>query len=436
MDHTAATLAYELPRPERVALLEGGFDLRNSAKLNSEEVLIQMLDDLRNHISADEMDQGDWHQVRRTLWKGLERHRPEAKYSFNLFEFDAPLKHRSPRQGSSTILAWEVGFQKAKYQSKRLQASAATLADYEKLETPDDCLTFVRRWGKLGPKHDRCFFDLVREADDSVRRQVRDQLRRGGIVVRVSRNTRTEEGPANETLTCEPTANLPLTGEPVDAWLWHAARLRTWRRLLKLVSKETKIKARFERLRMLLSESTDSWSEGETNVVHDLAQKRRPASEGDLKVVEHVKPWSYALHQEGGEFGFAGAEFDEMRVIMDPFSRRIDVKSVQRLIEMSLQRTLYGHITITPKIGRVSDETVECDSLLAWMYLEFARQHTDELGLTRTQYVNCIVCGDETPESPHVRGRKRVCSPCCQKRLDRLGEEEAQRRYGHKSLEQ
>jgi hypothetical protein len=416
-------------------LLQGGFDLRNSAPMNAEVVLCQMLDQLGDLLPDSLDDQEKRLQIRRVLRASLDEHRTDASYMFNLFEIVPPLRFRRHRAGSSVVLVWEAAFQKVSLSPEPLSACATTLEDFEKLKTPADCLEFAGRWGKLGPKHDKCYFWLTQDADDSVRHHVRDQLGRNGVVVRVRRETQTEEGLFTETLTCEPNENISLTGEPVDAWLWHAARLRTWRRLLKLVSKVTTTKRRFERIRMLLSKSTDSWSEGEATVVHDLAQERRLASEEDLVATDQVKPWTYALHQEGGEFGFSGAEFDEMRGIMDPRSRRIDAKAVQRLIELALRRTLHGHITIAPKIGRVSDELVECDSLLAWLYLEFAGQHTDELGLTRLVYVRCIVCGEETPESPHVRGRKSVCSPRCQKRLERLGEEEARRRFGPLSLE-
>lgn len=423
---TTPTLAYQIPRPMSVTLLEGEFDLRTRPMTN--HLLREILEDLRSPFLARELDDDEWVRIRNTLCQRFEEHRPEVKYSFNLFHFEQPRKHQRPRAGARALLAWEVGFQFERFQTGWLQASETTLREFERLETPDECLQFAKHWGKLGPEHDRCYFWLVQDVEESVRLQVRDRLGSAGLVLRLY----SEQQTAQSFITWYPDESLPITGEPVAAWLWHAARLRTWRQLLKIVSRSVGSKTRWDQLRNLLSQSTDSWSEGEATVVHDLAQVHRPASERDLETIDQVEPWSYALHQEGGALGFAAPAFENLRVNMDPESRRIDARSIQGFIELAIRKTLQGHITIVPKIGRASQETVECDSLLTWLYLEFARQHTDELGLARTHYVQCVVCGDETAESPQVRGRKRVCSPRCQKRLDRLGEEQARMTYRQK----
>jgi hypothetical protein len=430
MQNPFATRRYDIPRPAHIALLMGNFKLRDPFSRSHDRVLERMLENASVLIPSASGDGDCLLQAIRMLGDSLEQHKAVTTYGFNLFDIVPPMKFRRGHPGGAAVLAWEVAFQRPSFAADEIPATSETLAEFEKLVEPGDCLKFARRWGRLGPRSDQTYFYLTPENDPETKRKFRDQLAANEIVVKTRRTFLSEEGQRQEDLQATATDNLAVTGEPVDAWLWHAARLRTWRSLLKAISKETQISKRFARLMEFFAQSTDTWMENGIAVQHDPINRVRPTTDADADLIAQNRPWSYALHLEGGEFGFGGAEFGEVRAAINSKPQTKNAKVIQGFVETLLRRSLQGHITVVPKLGRVSDEVIECDSLLVWMYLEFARQHSDALGLTRMVYVRCSVCDEDTPESPHVRGRKKTCSEKCYKKLQRHGLEEARRRNG------
>jgi hypothetical protein len=226
---------------------------------------------------------------------------------------------------------------------------------------------------------------------------------------------------------------IPLTGEPLDAWLWHSERLRSWRILLKPLNTKRAVDRAINELARFTDVRSDprNVDSSKSSFVCPSAKKGfRSVSDNEISTMI-VEPWTYALHQEGGEFYFDGPEFAELnRAMKEPHAPRDAEKlevALKVIVAKLLRRTLAGHIHLLPRIGIEDREVIQPDSLLAWIYLEFARENAFPLGSVQT-YVDCIVCGKAVSESPHARNKRLYCGGSCQKLNQRHGLDEARRR--------
>lgn len=342
----------------------------------------------------------------------------ESAYPFNLFSIHRPSEFRATTDQALSLLAWGVGFGKFEAESNGSPATQVTRRDFECLRTPSYCLAFARKWGRLGPASQNLYFVAESRGNAEPGSWVSDLLE-------------SELWPKEWTLGAESSLLIPLTGEPLDAWLWHSGRLRAWRTLLSPIRN----KRDMERFTAVIDRYTDTLA---PSVESGKTEHMRPSLDEGLRSVSvsevealKVEPWSYALHQEGGDSYFEVPEFDNLRRAARGRHRagglaRME-SAAKATIAKLLRRTLAGHIEFTPRIGIEDRESIQTDSLLTWLYLEFAREFAFGLGSVRT-LVECIVCDKKVTESPHVRNRRRFCGGSCQKLFQRYGLDEARAR--------
>jgi hypothetical protein len=358
--------------------------------------------------------------VARTIFSALQSNLRERSYPFNLFNITRPSHFASATAQTHSLLAWSVGFCSNPVESHGRHATRETLKDFERLRSAEDCVSFAQKWGRLGSKAENLYFIPEPEVDRGAECWVTDLFASG-------------LWPSNCCQGGVRRSGIPLTGEPLDAWLWHSERLRSWRILLKPLNTKRDV----DRATAELARFTDVLS-GPSNVYAFKLNFVCPsAKEGFRSVFEvenskmKVEPWTYALHQEGGEFYFAGPEFIELcRAVKEPNTARGAQKleaALKVTVAKLLSRTLAGHIHLQPRIGIEDREVIQSDSLLAWLYMQFAREFAFPLGSVRT-YVECIVCGKAVSESPHARNKRLYCGGSCQKLTQRYGLEEARRR--------
>jgi hypothetical protein len=244
--------------------------------------------------------------------------------------------------------------------------------DFLRLESPEDCREFAMRWGLLGDwKAGGRAYAIPDSGHPEVRISVAKELHEQGLL-------RAEGGILERGL------RGSIYGEPLDAWLWHASRLRTWQVLLRTSNLRRQLKI-LNRPRELfrLPKPGHSPAEGVLLegwfVPHLCAELSRPANAEDSEAIKNAKAWNYAVHQEGGFLRFAHARFAPLREIS---KKSLDVRfelEVVELVRQLLQETLAGKVSFQP-FSTDGFASVEPESLLAWLHLEFANRHADVLG--------------------------------------------------------
>lgn len=277
--------------------------------------------------------------------------------------------------------------------------------DFLKLESPEDCLGFTRRWGLLGNwRGGARTYTISAKSDAENRVAVAQELRAQGLL-------------GDESTSLENGIRGSVYGEPLDAWLWHVARLRTWRVLLRTSNLRRQLgflNRPIEAFR--LPKPGHSPAEGVLLegwfVPHLSADLLRPANTEDLEAIKNAKAWDYAVHQEGGFLRFAHQRFGPLREIS---KKSLDVRfelEVVKLVRQLLQETLAGKASFQP-FSMDGFATVEPESLLAWLYLEFANRHADVLGGT-VRSAPCENPGCQKLAVYRGSGRiRRYCSDSC-----------------------
>lgn len=417
---TAAQTIFPLTRP--ITVVEGPFRLRSPNAIQVDRAIELILGELM------ETEQGGLTleiaeariSLSKSLHRALDASIAESTFSFNLFNTTRPASYQTRHAEAHRLLAWGVGFNSGPPNSETGRASQDTLKEFEQLRSDSDCLAFSTNWGRLGPISENLYFKLVPQ--EAVRlANIKEALTISGLW------PETWQFPTDS-------FQIPLTGEPLDAWLWHAQRLRTWRTLLRPVQSSRAVARLIDEIEKYTDVFPDPrYADVSENqwAAPSAATKYKTVTETEM-LSREVLPWSYALHQEGGEFYFAGREFAELSravtsVTDNPRGVTKLESAIKEMITTLLRRTLAGHIHIIPRIGIEDREVIQADSLLAWLYLEFARQFAFRLGSAQV-YVECTVCGTKVPESPHARGRRLYCGPNCNKEVQRHGLEEARRR--------
>jgi hypothetical protein len=404
--------------------LAGLFQLRSPASKHIDEIVRDVMSKLELDKETSKVFREPEPEskvvVARTLSSALASNLRERSYPFNLFNITRPSRFASATAQTHSLLAWSVGFGSFPIELEGRHATRETLRDFERLRSAPDCVSFAKKWGPLGVTTKSLYFIPEHQVDGGAESWLGD-LYASGL------------WPCNWSHVDDRPSGIPLTGEPLDAWLWHSERLRSWRILLKPLNTKRAVDRAIDEL----GRFTDVFSDP-TNVDSSKSSFVCPsAKEGFRSVFEDeisttiVEPWTYALHQEGGEFYFAGPEFNELRRAMKGLHTNRGAEKLETalkvIIAKLLRRTLAGHVHILPRIGIEDREIIQLDSLLAWIYLEFAREHAFPLGSVQT-YVNCIVCGKAVSESPHARNRRLYCGGSCQKQNQRYGLDEARTR--------
>lgn len=404
-----------------IAVVDGRFILRSSNRATVDETAelalakLSTVDKSISHLADSETRSALIHAVSSALDVMLR----ERRFNFDLFNITRPWGFDCSVARAYGVVVWSVGFGGFKVSTVAQAATEVTLRDFEALRTGEDCAAFTKRWGKLGPRDEPLFF--VQETQpDLPPGATLCALRSSGL------------WPADSPAESQE-FRLPLCGEPVDVLLWHSARLRSWRVLLQPLSSRRVLAQVAEEIERFCDVFPDP--RARENLVPTLAAPSARTVYQSVSAEEvqarSIQAWSYAFHQEGGEFYFAGPEFAVLRSAMEavsgPRSAAKLESAVKDLIAKLLRRTLAGHVHLLPKIGWGDREAVSADSLLAWLYLSFAREYAVQLGSVQT-YISCIVCGKKVTESSHARNRRKYCSGGCQKLYLRYGPEEARRR--------
>lgn len=413
-----ATHAFSGP----VVALAGLFQLRSPASQHIDEIVRVFMSKLEaeKETSMVFREPESKVAVARALSSALASNLRERTYPFNLFNITRPSRFASGAAQTHSLLAWSVGFGNFPVELQGRHATRETLKDFERLRSASDCVSFAQKWGRLGSTAENLYFIPEPEVDGGAERWLEDLFNSGLWSCQLG-----QEG--------EHPASIPLTGEPLDAWLWHSERLRSWRILLRPLNTKRAVDRAIDELARftdVLSSPGKVDSTQSSLVCPSAREGFRSVLEDEISTT-YVEPWTYAFHQEGGEFYFAGAEFTDLRrAVKEPHTARGAEKlelALKVTVAKLLRRTLAGHIHLLPRIGIEDREVIQSDSLLAWLYMVFAREFAFPLGAVQT-YVDCIVCGKAVSESPHARNKRRYCGGSCQKLKQRHGLDEARRR--------
>lgn len=283
--------------------------------------------------------------------------------------------------------------------------SRNALDDFLSLEAPEDCREFAKRWGLLGDWQAGVrSYVLSDPSDAEVRTAVAQKLHEQGIL---------REG----SVTLERGLQGSVYGEPLDAWLWHVSRLRTWGILLRTSNLRRQLNilnrpVEFLKLPMPGHSPTEGIFMEGWHVPHLRPDVTRPADTDDVDAIKNAKAWDYAVHQEGGFMRFAHQRFGLLRELsQEPLDARF-VNELVKLIRGLLQETLAGKVSFQP-FSSDGFATVEPNSLLAWLYLEFANRHAEILGGTVSSSP-CANPGCQKLAIWHGIGRpKEYCDKSC-----------------------
>ncbi len=406
---------------DQVVTLSGNFHLQSASFVQVDDIVRDFLVRLEFEKKLPEVvfELESKITLARTITSTLESCLRERYYPFNLFNITRPIRFSSSTANAYSILAWSVGFRNVSNDSMSRQATKVTRRDFERLRTAEDCVSFSKTWGRLGPPTRDLYF--ISQSEIS------------GVSETWTTLFESKLWPEHSAWDPSQPFRIPLTGEPLDAWLWHSERLRSWRILLQPLNKDRSVEraiAEIERFSDVIPNPSKAGSPKAHFVRPSAIDGFRSVFKDEISTMV-AEPWTYALHQEGGEFYFAGPEFADLRLAMKnvrsksgPANLEAAIKS---MITKLLRRTLEGHVHLLPQIGIADREVIQADSLLAWLYLEFAREFAFPLGQAKA-YVKCIVCGTIVEESPHARNKRLYCGGSCQKLKLRHGLEEAQRR--------
>jgi len=244
--------------------------------------------------------------------------------------------------------------------------------DFLRLESPEDCPEFAMKWGLLGDWQSGGRSYVIRDSSDGKNRiAVAKELLGKGLL-------------RAEGVALERGLRGSIYGEPLDGWLWHVARLRTWRILLRTSNFRRQLKILNRPIELFRLPKPGQFPvEGVLlegwYVPHLCAELSRPANSEESEAIKNAKAWDYAVHQEGGFLRFAHARFASLREISKKsLDARFELEVVE-LVRQLLQETLAGKVSFQP-FSTDGFASVEPESLLAWLYLEFANRHADVLG--------------------------------------------------------
>lgn len=266
--------------------------------------------------------------------------------------------------------------------------------DFLKLDDPDGCAAFARKWGLLsGPSQPILVFRLVDHRERFVGHRTwiggkeegaeEPDLRAVGVV---SAKGLFEAGLLpGDSRAIKEGLRYGFLAEPVDAWLWHAARLRTWTKLMRISNTSRQVRILNRPLDLLRIPSPGMLSAGdllEGWFVPELSEALvREAKDDEVEAVRLRRVWEYGVHQEGGILAFAHPRFHTLRELA---SKKPDAgfeTELVILIRELLREQLAGKVHFQP-FARDGMATVSPDSLLSWMYLEFSNRFADVLGGT------------------------------------------------------
>lgn len=246
--------------------------------------------------------------------------------------------------------------------------------DFLKLESPEDCRDFAMKWGLLGDWQASGRSYVIRDSSDVGNRiAAAKELLGKGLLGAGARALKLG-------------LRSSVYGEPLDAWLWHGGRLRTWRTLLGTSNLRRQLRILSRPLELFkLPKPGHSPTEGVLLegwfVPHLSPELSLPANWEDSEAIKNAKAWEYAVHQEGGFLRFAHQRFISLREMSEkPLDARFEGEVVN-LIRQLLQETLARKVNFQP-FSHDGFASVEPDSLLSWLYLEFANRHADVLGGT------------------------------------------------------
>ena len=277
--------------------------------------------------------------------------------------------------------------------------------DFLKLKAPEDCEVFAKNWGPLGNwQTGSRSYVLSDPINVEGRRVVARKLHQRGLL------------PAGSTA-LDLGLKSSVFGEPLEAWLWHVSRLQTWRILLSIQNHKRQLQILNRPVERFKIPDPSSFGPDMVTLpgwyVPCLAQELyRPATSEDLETIKNSKPWTYSVHQEGGYFRFLHERFITLRDISKNSGDASFQIEVVKLIRQLLQETLSGQVSFQP-FSTEGSASVEPNSLLSWLYLEFANRHEEILGGT-AQSAPCVNPGCQRLAVWHGIGRPRKhCSDSC-----------------------
>jgi hypothetical protein len=322
----------------------------------------------------------------------------------DLFGVPWPVRFGLKRGSSKCILCVGLGSAFPEFgEASAIERGA--FHDFLKLKTLSDCQNFATTWGLLGNWQTGNWSYVPSDsADAKSRLQVAHTLFEHMLIG--SGSSALERG-----------IHGSVFGEPLEAWLWHASRLRTWRKLLGSSSLPRQLKILNHPVETLrIPQPGVSPAEGLMLpgwfVPHLSPELFRSANSADIEAIDAANPWDYAVHQEGGFMRFAHERFRAMREISkESLDARFE-NEVAHLIRGLLAETLSGKVSFQP-LSVDGFASVEPISLLAWLYVEFANQHAGILGGT-VRSAPCQNPGCQKLAIWHGIGRPRKhCSDSC-----------------------
>lgn len=296
----------------------------------------------------------------------------------------------------------------------KVEPGDTTLAEFMFIHTPQDACAFATKWGHLGlattgfpnwrlVEGDKPFGRpedwIGGHAQDGSEVDPRSVLEVAMETFRTAAGAGEGDHPAN--LSEEFNA---IQGEPIGLWLWHADRLRTWHRL---------------------------YEQNDGEAIREAVSPNHPALEDLIKGDPEI---ALRHFREAARVGKYEMWKDRILLRSDCRFEELSLPSVSpiawfgKFVAEHIRITLGGNLGFSPRIGATSSEAIVPDCLLAWLYLEFARRN-DQMFNPPKRYIKCQVCPRVVEENKHARGRKKVCSEACRKQRDRLGLEEARRRW-------
>jgi hypothetical protein len=277
--------------------------------------------------------------------------------------------------------------------------------EFLKLKTPEDCEVFAKHWGPLGNwKIESRSYVPSDPSDVEVTRAFAKILYARGFL------------PEGATA-----LNVGLRssvfGEPLEAWLWHVSRINTWRTMLSTSNHLRQLRILNRPIDILKIPDSSSFGPGMDTLpgfyVPCLSQELfRLATNEELEALKNSKPWDYAVHQEGGFLRFLHDRFRGLRHISKNSRDASFQIEIVKLIRQLLQETLAGKVSFQP-FSMDGFASVEPNSLLSWLYMEFSNRHADILGGT----VKSVPCANPDCQKLAVwlgfgRPRKHCSNSC------------------------
>lgn len=267
-------------------------------------------------------------------------------------------------------------------------------ADFLKLDDPDACAAFARRWGLLsGLSQPISSYRLVEHREPFLGQDTWIGGRQEGPeepdlsavgLVSAKRLFEANLLPGDSKALKEG-LRYGFLAEPLDAWLWHAARLRTWTKLMRISNTSRQVRILNRPIDLLRLPSPGMLSAGdhlEGWFVPELSESLvREAKDDEVEAVRLRRVWEYGVHQEGGFLAFAHPRFQALRELATKVPNAGFETELVILIRELLREQLAGKVHFQP-FARDGMATVSPDSLLSWMYLEFSNRFADVLGGT------------------------------------------------------